>query len=399
MGQRALAAALLAGGRTELLGLSPSNDVDAATEVVSALGARVEVLPESLVVYAPAQLTTAQLNCGEAGLCVRMFAPIAALAGGSVRLTGEGSLLKRPITMIEQPLRQLGLRVESQQGFLPVELQGRLQGGQAEVDGATSSQFLTGLLMALPVCPNDSVLTVHELRSRPYIDMTLQLLADFGIQVHNHQYQSFEVPGRQRYQARSYAVEGDWSGASCLLVAGAIAGKVELRNLRPDSAQADRALLQALRDAGALVQLHADSCTVEKRELKAFEFDATDCPDLFPALVALAAYCQGTTLLHGALRLTHKESNRALALQTEFGKMGIDIVLDGDRMYVSGAPVRGAQVSAHNDHRIAMACATAALGADGPVLIDQAEAVAKSYPHFFDHLAQLAPNSQASVLA
>lgn len=386
MAQRALAAALLADGTTILTNLSDSNDVLAATKVIQDLGATVERKGDELHIQGNSQLKTAALNCGEAGLGVRMFSPIAALAGGNMTLTGEGSLLTRPITMVESPLRQLGVDVQTNDGFLPIQLNGKLKGGCAEVDGSTSSQFLTGLLMALPVCENDSELIVEDLKSRPYIDMTLAVLKDFGIKVINHNYERFEIPGNQKYKARRYDIEGDWSGASCLLVAGAIAGEITVTGLNPSSTQADRAMLEALQLSGSNIKLGDNQVTVAKSSLHAFRFDATDCPDLFPALVALASFCEGSTILKGTNRLTHKESNRALTLQEEFGKMQIPIVIGDNEMGISQQAIHGAKVHSHNDHRIAMACAVAGLGASGITEIDIAEAINKSYTGFFDDL-------------
>lgn len=389
MAQRALAAALLSSGTSILSNLSDSNDVLAATEVVRSLGAQVQFIDGSLIVTGNPNLTNAKLNCGEAGLCVRMFSPIAALAGGEMILTGEGSLLTRPITMVEEPLRQLGVAVESNDGFLPLQLKGKLKGGKAYVDGSTSSQFLTGLLMALPLCENDSELIVNQLKSKPYIDMTLEVLQDFGVIVENHNYERFIIPGNQKYIAREYAVEGDWSGASCMLVAGAIAGEIEIGGLKSKSAQADRAMLKAIKDAGANIEYLDSGIRIRKKELQAFQFDATDCPDLFPALVTLATMCTGTTKLYGAKRLTHKESDRAVTLQKEFGKMGINIHLNDDLMEVEGNTPKGTCVHSHNDHRIAMACATVALQAINTMQIENAEAVNKSYPNFFEDIQQI----------
>ncbi len=389
MAQRALAAALLSEGTSILSNLSDSKDIIAATKVIENLGAKVERIDDKLHIEGNPKLNDAVLNCGEAGLCVRMFSPIAALAGGEMTLSGEGSLLSRPITMVEEPLRQLGVEVKSNNGFLPLQLRGKLKGGKAFVDGSTSSQFLTGLLMALPLCENDSELIVENLKSRPYIDMTLETLKDFGIKVENHNYERFLIPGKQQYKAREYFIEGDWSGASCLLVAGAIGGEISVTGLKPNSAQADREIMTALEHAGAEISTSENEIVVKMNVLKGFEFDATDCPDLFPALVALASYCKDNTTLKGAKRLTHKESNRAATLQEEFGKMNIPIDYSDDMMWIKPQLIKGAAVHSHNDHRIAMACAVAGLKAEGKTEIEQAEAVSKSYPAFFEDLESI----------
>jgi 3-phosphoshikimate 1-carboxyvinyltransferase len=329
------------------------------------------------------------LHCGEAGLGLRMFTPIAALHNREITLTGEGSLLTRPADMLAGPLTALGASFEATNGCPPVRVKGPLRGGTAEVDGSISSQMLTGLLLALPMAKKNTCLHVRDLKSRPYIDMTLEVMEAFGIRASHKQYEEFRVPGRQKYQPCEYYVEGDWSGAACLLAAGAVAGSVSLTGLRPDSAQADRDLLTALERCGARIGWEGGTLTVAKGELRAFTFDATNCPDLFPALAALAAHCTGATVLHGASRLTHKESNRALVLQEQLGRLGVRIEVDGDCMTIHGGPVEGGEMDACNDHRIAMAGATVAVAAKGPVTVVGPECVAKSYPDFFTDFANM----------
>jgi 3-phosphoshikimate 1-carboxyvinyltransferase len=208
--------------------------------------------------------------------------------------------------------------------------------------------------------------------------------------VENRNYEEFYFPGSAKQKGKvEYTVEGDWSGGAFLLVAGAVAGPITVKGLDIRSTQADKAILQALRDSGAAIEIKND-IVVGPAKLKAFRFDATECPDLFPPLVALAAYCEGTTVIEGVSRLAHKESNRGLTLQDEFGKMGLTIELDGDRMLVyGGGALKGATVHSRHDHRIAMACAVGALRAAGPVTIEEAEAINKSYPDFYEHIKQL----------
>jgi 3-phosphoshikimate 1-carboxyvinyltransferase len=381
--QRALAASLLVDGRSLLHGLTWCDDVCAAAGVCQMLGASLEVKGSTVIVsggFAPRNTT---LHCGEAGLSLRMFTPIAALHDREMTVTGKGSLLVRPVDMLAGPLTSLGATFQATNGCAPIRVKGPLLGGTAEVDGSVSSQMLTGLLLALPLAAKDTLLQVRDLKSTPYIDMTLEVMKAFGVQAKHTDYQEFRVPGGQKYQPRDYYVEGDWSGAACLLAAGAIGGSVSLTGLRRDSSQADRDILIALERCGARVAWEKDALTVAKGELRAFAFDATDCPDLFPGLAALAAHCAGTTVLKGAARLTHKESNRALVLQRELGRLGVRIEVDGDEMAIHGGPVTGGEMDACNDHRIAMAGATVAVAAGGPVSIAGPECVAKSYPKFF----------------
>ena len=220
--------------------------------------------------------------------------------------------------------------------------------------------------------------------------MTISLLQRFGIEAeHDEDYRRFYIRGDQTYGSTAYQVEGDWSGAAFLLVAGATGGSVKVLGLDWNSLQADRAIIQALNDAGAAMVIGEDYISTEKKDLRPFTFDATDAPDLFPPLTALAANCPGTSVIHGVERLKHKESDRALALVAEFGKLGIDISISGDKMEVRGAKPKGGAVDSRNDHRIAMACAVAALNGTGPTAIGNWQSVFKSYPGFFRDLESL----------
>ncbi|TVR74010.1 MAG: 3-phosphoshikimate 1-carboxyvinyltransferase [Marinilabiliales bacterium] len=352
----------------------------------SATGKAVE---QGLVVFGGLQRPDGMLDCGEAGLSVRMFSAVASLFDSPVTLTGRGSLLKRPMVVIEESLRALGVECTTVNGCLPVTVRGPLPGGKAVIDGSFSSQVLTGILIASPYAASDVTLLVKNLKSRPYIDMTLKVMELFGVEVENRGYSEFLVRHGQRYQPREYRVEGDWSGAAFLLVAGATGGSVTVENLDTSSPQADRAIVDALERAGANVATGTGEVTVSRGNLEAFMFDATDCPDLFPPLVTLAAFCEGTTTIRGAERLLHKESNRAATLSREFGKLGVEVKVTGDIMKIKGGGCNGGTVESHGDHRIAMACATAAIAAHGEVLIEGAEAVAKSYPRFFEDMESL----------
>jgi 3-phosphoshikimate 1-carboxyvinyltransferase len=335
-----------------------------------------------------------KLNCGESGLAVRMFSPIAALWPEEILMTGAGSLKKRPMTMIEEALLQFKVGCTSNNGYLPLSIKGPLKGGDCEIDGSISSQLLTGLLMALPVAGKNSVISVNNLKSRPYIDMTLQVLDKFGIKVSNDNYSKFIIPGKQEYKAVRYEVESDWSGGAFLLVSGAVSGEITVQGLRTDSRQSDRAIITALDKAGAKLKVSEDTITVSASEMKAFEFDSTESPDLFPPLVVLASYCKGISGIKGARRLIHKESNRAAALVEEFAKLGIKIEVSDDYMIITGGKVSGGRVNSHEDHRIAMALATAALSASGKVSIKDSHCIGKSYPGFFDDLQKIGATVQ-----
>ena len=392
--QRACAAALLRGGQTVLHNPGVSNDDEAALDIITQLGATVEKTNNTIVIDSKGvNPVSNEINCGESGLSARMFTSIAALSKTPISVTGKGSLVKRPFSFFTEVLPPLGVQCSSEEGLLPLRIQGPLQPKNIEIDGSLSSQFLTGLLFAFSAAgATDVAITVHNLNSKPYIDLTLQVMKDFGLAVpQNNGFQSFYFPAststKSASQPINYAVEGDWSGGAFLLVAGAIAGDLVVKGLNVFSTQADKAILQALMQTGAGMSIEESQIQVRKSKLKPFHFNATDCPDLFPPLVALAAYCDGTSVIEGVHRLTHKESNRALTLQEEFAKMGVEITFQDDLMIIKGGDVvKSAVVHSRHDHRIAMACAVAALGAEGDVTVEEAEAVNKSYPQFWDHL-------------
>ena len=394
--QRACAAALLHVGITFIHEPGNSNDDIAALDVIQKLGASIKVRGNEIEINSNGvQPVNDEINCGESGLGIRMFTPIAALSNRTLEMNGSGSLLKRPMDFFDQIFPLLGISISSNQGKLPIQITGPLKPASIDVDGSLSSQFLTGLLMAYSASKAQNVvINVNDLKSKPYIDMTLKVLKSFGMQVPVvNSYEQFSFLDSSPVNVPDpihYTIEGDWSGAAFLFVAGAISGKVFIKGMKSDSPQADRKILQAIEDSGAQIEFTDEKYIVSPAALRAFKFDATECPDLFPPLVALASYCKGTTEILGANRLTHKESNRALTLQDVFGKMGVQVDLQGDRMLVhGGVKLLSVHVHSHHDHRIAMAVAVAALGAEGKITIDDAEAIDKSYPDFYRHMISL----------
>jgi 3-phosphoshikimate 1-carboxyvinyltransferase len=389
--QRAIAAALLSETPVRISNVTFSNDSNAALQVITALGAQLRIHRDEIFIRGGLRPTGETLNCGEAGLSLRMFSPIATLWHKKLTLTGEGSLLRRPVTMIEGPLKDLGAKVSTSNGCPPLTVRGPLKGGKATVDGAISSQLLTGLLMALPKASKDSRLKVKNLKSIPYIDMTLALLKTAGIDVRHTNYETFFIKGMQiyRFPRNEYWVEGDWSGAAFLLTAGAVGGTVTVTGLDTGSPQADRKIIRALELAGANIHITKSTVEVTKNKLNAFHFDATHCPDLFPPLVALACNCEGKTVLTGVERLIHKESNRALVLEKEFTAIGGEIRLAGNQMEITGKRLQGGTIDSHNDHRIAMAGAVVAINVNHHVIIEGSECTAKSYPNFFEDLKSI----------
>jgi len=387
--QRAIALAVLS-NQTVLDGYEPSKDADAAISIAKELNSKIEIKGSKLVIqggdFFHKKLV---VNCNESGLSTRMFSVIASLSDQEFIISGKGSLLKRPMNIIVDALTKFGKTVESNNGFLPLRITGKMKAGEVNIDGSESSQLLSGLLIALPFLNENSIVKVENPVSIPYIKMTLAILSDFGIEIIQSDFKKFSIKGNQLVKTKNYKVEGDWSGAAFHLVAGAIGGAVDVYNLNSNSFQADAKIVEALKKCGATVLVDDEKISVTKNKLIAFKFDATDCPDLFPPLAVLAACCECRSEIIGVSRLKNKESDRGKTIQSEFKKLGIEIEIHGNSMFINGGKVNGGKVESHNDHRIAMALAILGLVADDAVEIDGAEAVEKSYPKFFDDFEKL----------
>ena len=393
MTQRAFAAALLHTGQTTIYGAGDSEDELAALGAIRQLGATASVLAGGGIHISANGISPlgSEVDCGESGLAARLFTPIAALAAVPLTVTGRGTLLSRPMPGIKEALTALGVTIETNNGYLPLTLMGPITPASISVSGNESSQFVSGLLFALSACAVAPVtLTVTALKSRPYIDLTLDVLNRFGRPIVHTDYREFYIDPSlfTLAQRTDIFIEGDWSGAANLLAAGALAGQVTVINLNNSSQQADKAILQVLRQAGAAMRVEEDTIEVSKAKLSAFEFDATHCPDLFPILDILAAGCKGESYIRGVHRLFHKESNRAESIAEMLQNFDVPYSIEDDALCVEGVDrLQGTVIDAFGDHRIAMAAAVGALRANGPVDILNAASVHKSYPAFFKDLS------------
>jgi 3-phosphoshikimate 1-carboxyvinyltransferase len=387
--QRAILAAALNSEATTLFNIGQSDDVQHILKIAQQLGAEVTQTDTGVDVRGVQNEISRKLNCGESGLGVRLTAPIVANYGGDFYVSGEGSLMNRPMHGIVDALSQLRVKCESNNGHLPLEISGRLKGADIEIDGSLSSQYLSGLLMALPLAEEDSIIHVKELNSIPYIDITLEVLKDFNIEIENNNYETFYMEGRQEYKSpEKYSIEGDWSGAAFWIVFGAISNTIEISGLNKKSVQADRMVLDALKCAGGKYEWINDKLIITKSDLKPFEFDATNCPDLFPILVTLAASIEGISCIKGVNRLKHKESDRGIVLQKEFAKLGLKTEIEGDLLRIHGTgELTSNTVNSNNDHRIAMCLAIAAVLTKNGVEITDASAINKSYPNFWEEVS------------
>jgi len=393
MVQRILAASLLTPSSVQIRTGPLCSDSRAAMGIIQALGAKVSGNGGEYRITGTGlrRWSNRVLDCRESGLCLRMFSALSALAGGPVTLKGKGSLRRRSLGMIIESLQAIRATGHPERGRLPLTVRGGPLPDRIRIPGEKGSQFLTGLLMGLPLLSGNRELRVDNLQSRPYIDLTLQVLEGFGIGIRHRGYQDFMIPEGREYRPPKgiLAVEGDYSGAAFLLVAGAVGGWTRVRGLATGSRQGDRLVIDVLQAAGARAGWSRAGLEVFRNRLRSFSADLTHCPDLFPPLAALATFCRGRTLIRGVDRLKNKESNRARSLCRLFERMGIRIRVEGNHMVISGGNKRTCRVDSCDDHRIAMAATIGAIGIPGGIYLQGDRAVEKSYPGFFRDLQML----------
>ncbi len=373
-----------------------NDDIDATLSCLTALGAQVE-RADAVVRVTPlpregGQLRAcpgALLDCAESGSTLRFLLPVAAATGAGARLTGRGRLAERPLSPLYEQLQAAGARL-SPQGSFPLELGGRAAGGVYRMPGNVSSQYVTGLLLAGPVMGGVRVEVAKPVESRPYLDLTLSAMARFGVEVdvsEGDDAVGYEVPAGARYRSPgSCAVEGDWSAAAFWLCAGAVCGtRVGVEGLDLRSVQGDRAVTGALALFGCHVEQGAGRATLVPGRLRACTIDMHDVPDLVPPVAAVAACASGHSALTGVARLRLKESDRLATVAAGLGALGARVRASDDRLDFEGVEgLDAGSCDAANDHRIAMMCAIAATRAAGPVTIEGAECVRKSYPGFWE---------------
>ena len=391
-GQRSLLASALVKGESTLTNLGHSHDELSMLRTIEQLGAIVTKKSDGsyLIKGIHSFPKSATINIGESGLGIRLITSVCAAHDGQFKIEGKGSLTERPMNFFTETLPQFGAKIKSNDNYIPLFVEGPMTGNKVVIDGSLSSQYLSGLLMTLPLLKEDSELIVTDLKSIPYVQMTLNTLSQFGIEIENDSFKQFKIKGNQSYKATDYNIESDWSSASYWLIASAIGMDIEITGLQMASLQADKELLNAFLAANCSVVKTQNGLKIEGTKRIPFNFDATHCPDLFPALTVFAAYCNGTSSIKGVDRLKHKESDRGVVLQNEFEKLGVNIELNGDEMLVHGTgKVNGGAIHSNNDHRIAMCFAIAGCFSDDTITVEQAEAVGKSYPDFWKDLEGL----------
>jgi 3-phosphoshikimate 1-carboxyvinyltransferase len=391
-------AALLSDGLSKILNPLYSDDTQATLEAIEAFGAETKLEENCWTIKGTIQLKTPNrpINCGESGATLRFMIPIAALASGSSTFILGESLRRRPIEPLLRSLKQLGAECNLQlsEKTATVKVQGGgIRGGETSIRGDVSSQFISGLLFACPLAEEDTEINVTTpLESRNYVQMTMEVLDQHGVKVSaSKDLRKLRVPCNQSYVPCHHEVPGDFSSAAFLLTAAAItSSRVKVKNLNPHTKQGDKAIVDILEKMGSKITVKDEYVEVEGKQLKAIDVDAKDIPDLVPVCAVLACYSKGASKLYNARRLRYKESDRLSSLYAELKKMGADITITEDGLIIRGpCPLHGATINPHNDHRIAMACAIAALGASGETMIQNSECVKKSYPNFFDDLQLL----------
>lgn len=386
---RALICALLAavrGGTSTLWNVGASRDIDATLRGIRVLGAVAEERDGALSI-APGEPLDEVIDCGESGSTLRFLIPVAAALRERTVFRGHGRLLERPLEIYERIFSPLGFSFIRQNDTLTVT--GRLTGGSYALPGDSSSQFVSGLLLALPNVGGGEVALTTPLQSRQYVDMTIAAMRAFGVVVEAGEGR-YRVPAGSCYRPVRYDIETDYSQAAFFLAAAALGREVRIAGLHPDSLQGDRAILDVLRDMGAEITAEDDhSIAVRAKTLRAVKIDAREIPDLVPPIAALCCFCAGESHITGAARLRIKESDRLAALATELGRLGADIAEGPDCLTIRGKPMlQGGTADAWNDHRIAMAAAVAAIRCESPVTLTGWQSVEKSYPRFwadFEH--------------
>lgn len=374
---RALICAALAQGTSVVSGVSMSKDIEATIGAMTALGAHFEVSGDKITVTGVTERPEkAVIDCNESGSTLRFVIPVAAALGVGSTFTGRGRLPQRPIDIYKRELSKNGVRFVTQE--MPYVMDGRLTGGRYEVEGDVSSQFVTGLIFALPMLDGDSeIVLTSRLESRPYVDITVDILRRFGISITENE-SGFSIKGGQKYTPHDEKIEGDFSQAAFFYVANALGSDIELENLNENSVQGDRKILEIL----------SDVC--RDGYIGSFRADCSDIPDLVPILTVLGAFGSGESIIYNAKRLKIKESNRLETSAALVNSLGGNAEVTDDGLIIHPAEkMHGGEIDGFGDHRIVMAAAVAASAVDGDVIIRGAEAAEKSYPDFFKDYIQL----------
>mgnify|MGYP002520932666 FL=1 len=371
---RMIIAAALTDGTSTISNIFPSVDITATMDCMKALGAKISFSGDTAVIEGIKKVPEkAVLNCRESGSTLRFLIPVACALGVNAKFIGSGKLPQRPLTTLlnELPKHGASFVLPNNGENLPLIVNGELAGGRFYADGNVSSQFITGLLFALPLLDGDSeIILTSPLQSKPYVDITIGVLRDFGCEI-NETENGYFVKGNQRFKPFSGAVEGDFSQAAFFYTANTLGSSIEICGLNENSLQGDKKI--------------AEICKSVAVNGSAFELDCSDIPDLVPILSVLGCFCNGKSRITNAARLRIKECDRLAAMEDCLNKIGgkVKALPDGLEIYGVGS-LKGGEVECFNDHRIAMSMAIAATKCENPLILRGAECVSKSFPNFFE---------------
>lgn len=375
--------------------LKYSVDITTTTEIMENWGANIEIGEDFEIIKGNSGIVNPKdeyTQCNESGSTIRFLIPIGLSSNNKIVFDGKGKLVERPLDSYYKIFDEQGIKYSNNNGWLPLNVDGQLKPGKYEIEGNISSQYITGLLYALPLLNGDSELRINKtLESKGYIDLTLEILEMSGIKVVNNNYKSFFIKGNQKYNPFDYVIEGDYSQVAFWIVAGILGSEIKCLHVKKESLQGDREIIEIVQRMGANVEIFDDYIIVKPSQTYGTVIDISQCPDIGPILTVLAALSKGETKIINAERLRIKESDRITSIKTELNKLGANVEEVGDSLVINGVErlTGSTELSAWNDHRIAMSLAIASIKCDGEIVIDEAESVKKSYPHFWEDFKKM----------
>ena len=399
MTHRALMCSALASGKSLIHSPLISDDTETTSRLLRELGISITDRSDPWEVQGGTlKAPKSDLFCGESGTTLRFMIALCSLVEGECTLTGGPSLSKRPIEPLLEALRQIGVEISSKGGYPPVKVLGRARigGGDIDIRGDISSQFVSALLLIAPLGSGMRIKLTTSLESKPYVKMTMDTQKAFGVTVQASDDMRSYLIEKQVYRPVDTTVESDWSSAANILAVGTLAGKVTIENLNSNSSQADAAIIGILKTLGARIWVTDQITSVEKSDLKEIDVDLSDSPDLFPVTASLCAAASGVSVLRGLRRLRFKESDRVTAMMKGLQKMGVKVRSEGDALMIEGGETKGGVINPYNDHRIAMAFSVLGLVSEGVTTIRNAGCVSKSYPRFWEDLEKIGADIRRS---